>query len=49
MLFGGIDWGQKLYVIEVNGFLAAAYLQHKLWKKECGKLKQLTQAERQEK
>jgi len=25
MLFGGIVWGRKLYVMEVNGFLAAAY------------------------
>ena len=26
MLFGGIVWGKKLYVIVVNGFLVAAYL-----------------------
>ena len=33
ILFGGIVWGQKLYVTEVKGFLAAAYLQNILWKK----------------
>jgi len=26
MLFGGITCGRKLYVMEVNGFLTAAYL-----------------------
>jgi hypothetical protein len=30
MLFGGIVCGQKLYMMELDGFLAAAYLYNRL-------------------